>query len=254
MLRLNAGPSLSVSLRRLLLGHNIAPPTQIHLLHLTSCSHLFLARQNRIPSCPLCSAPITFKPGTDPNIPMDAHLSTACPILHPSLAKKKAPKPANVCASKGCKTKMIVPIRCTACGRNHCPQHRFEKDHACAGKPAPAVTGAGGRGKGATPQAGTGKTSLSGLAALRRAQTKVAAKITPSTPANTVIIISDSEPSSDSDIEIISPRPAAGKTANTDNKGVKALASVGVGRKVDKRALAEQESQRRGLEARAKKG
>lgn len=184
---------------------------------------------------------------------MDQHLSSTCPILHSSLAKQKQPKAANVCASKGCKTKMIVPIRCTGCGRNHCPQHRFERDHACAGKPvaATAVKGKGGATAPRVAIASAGKTSLSGLAALRRAQSKITSKV--SSAPNTVIVISDSEPSSDSDIEILTPPPAT-KTANTDSKGVKALASVGVGRKVDKRALAEQESQRRGLEARAKKG
>lgn len=226
----------------------------------------FTLEQNRIPSCPLCAAPVSFKVGTDPNIAMDSHLSTACHVLHPSLAKRKAPKAANICASKGCKTKMIQPIHCGSCGKNHCTQHRFEKDHACAGKQAPpkvvkaappkAMAAPPKGPSGSAPKPVVGKTSLSGLAALRRAQSKITSKIaSDGKGAGTKldpIIISDSEPS-DSDVEIISPAPAAAGST-TAHKGVKALASVGVGRKVDVRAEAEQRSAMKGLEARAKKG
>lgn len=209
--------------------------------------------QNRIPSCPLCSTPISIPTSTDPNLIMDQHLSTTCPTLHPHL---KPPKPANVCAEKKCKTKMIVPITCDACRQNFCAKHRFGGDHGCPGKPALV-----GGGKGGLP-GGKVKLGLSGLAALRRAQEAIKPSTNLSNARSPIplgrkgnpIVISDSEPSSgsDSDLEIIEPKGAS-KGASTA-KGVKAMASVGVGRKVDKRAMAEQESQRRGLEARAKKG
>ncbi|ORY88377.1 hypothetical protein BCR35DRAFT_276729 [Leucosporidium creatinivorum] len=206
---------------------------------------------NRIPSCPLCSLPISIPTNTDPNLTMDQHLCLSCPTLHPNLPTK--PKHANLCAERKCKTKMIVPITCNGCGGRFCAKHRFEGDHACAGKVAASAGGKGGA-------SGKSKMGLSGLAALRRAQEAIKLSTNASNSHSPIplgrkgnpILISDSEPSSDSDIEILTP-PPAGDKAKT-GKGVKAMASVGVGRKVDKRALAEQESQRRGLEARAKKG
>lgn len=211
---------------------------------------LSLNSQNRIPSCPLCSTPISIPTGTDPNLTMDTHLSTTCPTLHPHL---KPPKAANICAERKCKTKMIVPIQCDACKAKFCAKHRFGGDHACTGKPAPSGGAVGGK----------SKMGLSGLAALRRAQEAIKPSTNTSNARSPIplgrkgnpIVISDSEPSSgaDSDIEIVEPKKGASKGASTA-KGVKVMASVGVGRKVDKRAVAEQESQRKGLEARAKKG
>ncbi|KPV73355.1 uncharacterized protein RHOBADRAFT_45930, partial [Rhodotorula graminis WP1] len=119
---------------------------------------------NRIPSCPLCSTPISFPPGTDPNGPMDAHLSSLCPILHPHLAtssstptpRKRAP---NECRAHKCRTKMVVPIRCDACRASFCPKHRFPSDHACAG---------GARGPVAAAAAGT-STGAGAGASVKRA-------------------------------------------------------------------------------------
>ncbi|BGP27711.1 zinc finger, AN1-type protein [Rhodotorula toruloides] len=233
----------------------------------------------RIRSCPLCSVPVSFPPGTDPNIVMDAHLSASCPILNPALASKPAAKPANECSARGCKTKMIVPIACDKCGMKHCPKHRFAADHACRGLQA---RGAGGKtaekgGAGvqkvfggllskATPSTGQPASSgLAGLAALRRAQQ---AKSTPRAPPSTTKpvtasaplgstanpLVLDSSDGDDSDIQILSSKPAKDAVRSAGGGGKKALASVGIASKTDKRALAEQKSRRKALEARAKKG
>lgn len=240
---------------------------------------LFPFAQNRIPSCPLCSAPVSFPPGTDPNIAMDTHLSTTCPILNPSLASKPAPKPPNECAARGCKTKMIFPIACDKCGLKHCPKHRFASDHACRGLQAGSANGKtgekgstgvkkvfGGLMNKATPSTRQPASSnLAGLAALRRAQqAKSTTRAPPSasapsepvkasaplgSAANPLVLDSDGY---DSDVQIISSKPAKGGLPTGGGK--KALASVGIASKTDKRALAEQESRRKALEARAKKG
>ncbi|BGP03548.1 hypothetical protein RTG_03162 [Rhodotorula toruloides ATCC 204091] len=235
---------------------------------------------NRIPSCPLCSAPVSFPPGTDPNIAMDAHLSSSCPILNPSLASKPAAKPANECSARSCKTKMIVPIACDKCGLKHCPKHRFATDHACRALQAGGAAGKTGEKGGAgvkkafgglMSKAAAGSTrqpassNLAGLAALRRAQqAKPTSRAPPSTAkpvatsaplgsaANPLVLDSDGD---DSDIQILSSKPAKGTGATgTGGGGKKALASVGIASKTDKRAMAEQESRRKALEARAKKG
>ncbi|GAA5901011.1 hypothetical protein JCM8208_007590 [Rhodotorula glutinis] len=140
---------------------------------------------NRIPSCPLCSTPISFPPGTDPNLPMDAHLSTLCPILHPHLAPSSSSssttpttrnKPHNECRAPRCRTRMVVPIRCDQCRKSFCPAHRFPSDHACAGGEVAARGGAGAGGSqgaaASTSSAGASvKRALGGLLGSRAAST-----------------------------------------------------------------------------------
>ncbi|GAA5821013.1 hypothetical protein JCM11251_001920 [Rhodosporidiobolus azoricus] len=257
---------------------------------------------NRIPSCPLCSTPISFPSSTtDPNIPMDAHLSTSCPVLHPHLASAPKAKPANECAEKKCKTKMIQPIQCEKCGNKFCPKHRFERDHACAGAQSAAAAGSGGaegggglkklgglmgKGKAAHSTGQARQAGAAGLAALRRAQQAAMSSLgtAPSTSSasrpsavstaqssrsslpssssalakhpppepSTASLGSSTNPlilsSDDSDVEIVSGgrNPLAGAK--------KLAVQAGAGGKVSKRALQEQESARRALDARAKKG
>ncbi|POY75377.1 hypothetical protein BMF94_1534 [Rhodotorula taiwanensis] len=252
---------------------------------------------NRVPTCPLCSQPVSFPLTSDPNIAMDRHLSTACPVLLPELASSlssisssgrgPAPKRSpNECSARGCKTKMIVPIECDSCHRKFCPSHRWKTDHACestgSGSSNGATGGSGGSGKKAfgglfARSNGPAKQpGLAGLAALRRAQhersgpkksgTSAAAAKSTSNPlvANGRTapgLVPTTANDGDSDIEIVSYKPAPGaKAGGTDQPGKsaqagkKALASVGVASKTDKRARAEQESKRKALEVRAKKG
>ncbi|GAA6041819.1 hypothetical protein JCM8097_007178 [Rhodosporidiobolus ruineniae] len=255
----------------------------------------------RIPSCPLCSTPVSFPAGTDPNLTMDAHLSSSCPVLHPHLTSAPKPKPANECAAQKCKTKMIQPIQCAKCRGKFCPKHRFERDHACKGAEtvAAAVTGGSGVRKGSggalSKLGGGGKTSgggglaptsLSGLAALRRAQQTASSKLSyaaarpttkpsaasssksspaassassttkagPAPPSSASAPLgSSANPlvlSSDDDLDVQTDKPR--KPSLTGGK--KVLAASGAMGKVNKRALMEQESARKALEARAKKG
>lgn len=74
-----------------------------------------------------------------------------------------------------------------------------------------------------------------------------------SSSSNQIVIDSDS----DSDVQIVESSNGAkfGKLAFSDkSRGKQALTGLGLGSKTDKRALAEQESAKRALEARAKKG
>ncbi|GAA5917732.1 hypothetical protein JCM6882_009367 [Rhodosporidiobolus microsporus] len=263
---------------------------------------------NRIPSCPLCSQPISFPPSTDPNIPMDAHLSSSCPALHPHLASAPRFKPANECAEKKCKTKMIQPIQCDKCRAKFCPKHRFERDHACPGAQTVAAAGGGGAGVRKTlggvlgkgkAVGGIGRETLAGLAALRRAQQAASSSLSgssggkassssssakPSTTSTAQtsksslvgsfappkpapnpsaaslgsstnpIVLSSSDDGDDSDVQIVSGGGGGGGGKKPLTGAKKLAVQAGAGGKVSKRALQEQESARRALDARAKKG
>ncbi|GAA5869479.1 hypothetical protein JCM3774_001463 [Rhodotorula dairenensis] len=241
---------------------------------------------NRIPTCPLCSQPVPFPPSQDPNAAMDAHLSLSCPVLHPERATKTSRSP-NQCSASGCRTKMIVPIECEGCHRKFCPSHRWKSDHACSSRSSGASSSSSssdssqariqdkkGFGGLFTRSSGPGGAfrapGAAGLAALRRAQqTRIdSASTTPASgAASEKASPSAAKPGvaprrkttapapadSDSEVEIVSFKAAAGPN-KTATAGKKALASVGVDSKTDKRARAEQESKRKALETRAKKG
>ncbi|KAI5479980.1 zinc finger, AN1-type protein [Pseudohyphozyma bogoriensis] len=219
---------------------------------------------NRIPSCPLCSTPVSYPPNTDPNLAMDSHLSTSCPILNP-LAKK--PKPGSngtmpICDAKRCSTKLIAPIQCPDCQGRFCASHRWNKDHACPGKAV--VAGGKSVGGGSGLAAGTKRSVASGhagLAALRRAQVSISKKAASSTnpapigsKANPIVIDSDS----DSDVQIV--EPSASKTGSKASSTTGGKSKLGAAlslppvTKVDRRAQAERNSAKKALEARAKKG
>ncbi|KAG0139336.1 hypothetical protein CROQUDRAFT_666672 [Cronartium quercuum f. sp. fusiforme G11] len=93
----------------------------------------------RVPSCPLCGDPISIPPNTDPNIPMDSHLTNSCRLLDRSglmrtrEASPARPSASRACARARCPNKMLVPILCNVCNQSYCPSHRLGPDHACPG-------------------------------------------------------------------------------------------------------------------------
>ena len=217
---------------------------------------------NRVPMCPVCSAPVSFPLGQDPNFAMDRHLSESCAVLNEALGVSEAPRSsrtargAPTCDAARCKSKLVAPITCKACAGSFCAAHRMPREHACdsrsaAHKKTNAALGGGGPGAGGLR---SGKSiSATGLAALRRAQqvaaSKPSSKPIPSsdlpasgqplrgTPANPIVI-----DDSDSDADALAGR-----------KKAMVISKLGLS-KSDRRATAEQESARKALEARAKKG
>lgn len=171
---------------------------------------------------------------------------------------------------------MIVPIECDGCRRRFCPSHRWKSDHACSTLSSSSSAsssssselsrstnrdkkGFGGMFARSSPNgAGPRPPGAAGLAAIRRAQqaridnnTKLSPRNGSSPPTMTPKAVSAAA-HPDSDVEIVSYK-AAGQTKSAA-AGKKALTSIGVASKTDKRARAEQESQRKALEVRAKKG
>ncbi|KAM0790482.1 hypothetical protein ACM66B_003357 [Microbotryomycetes sp. NB124-2] len=256
---------------------------------------------NRIPSCPLCSQPVSFPVGQDPNIAMDRHLTTTCPTLHrlnsdassssssgtstpvnhsqssnhAAAAKLQQQKlSGNVCAERRCTTKLVVaPITCSRCRLKYCPKHRFDKDHDCLAqqqrtreREQAKSTSSGSSGllskfkssTAVTATSNNGNSSSGGLAALRRAQAAVSKKLLdpsfgPSTLNN---VTSTQSPSvSVASQTVLNNHVQQTRTTTTTKPGGIKAATVGlVGSKTDKRALAEQISAKKALDARAKRG
>jgi len=108
------------------------------------CSKYDENKYNRVaPSCPLCNVPVAVRPGQDPNVRMEQHITTDCSVMTGKSGKSKS---LPVCARAKCKKVLFAPIRCDKCRAQFCPQHRFPADHNCAAsatsstsKPSPAL-------------------------------------------------------------------------------------------------------------------
>ncbi|KAK4049267.1 hypothetical protein OIV83_004203 [Microbotryomycetes sp. JL201] len=252
-----------------------------------------LQADNRIPSCPLCSQPVSFPVGQDPNVSMDRHLTSSCPALAKLSATDSTPTSSgtstpvhshlqqqklggHVCAERRCTTKLIAPITCSACRLKYCPKHRFDKDHDCLKQQQlqrqKTETNSGGGASGgffsklkpATQTTPTRSTTSNntGLAALRRAQAAVSSKLDSLGPNQTHLAThTQQQPvrvASASSQTVLDTTTKSG-TDNDKKRDAKPTgvrkATVGlVGSKTDKRALAEQASAKKALEARAKRG
>ncbi|KAH9850119.1 hypothetical protein C2E23DRAFT_870103 [Lenzites betulinus] len=94
------------------------------------CDKYDAAKLDRVaPSCPLCNMPVAIPPGQDPNIRMEQHINTQCPVMTGKPIKAKS---TPICARPKCKKALFAPIQCASCKQQYCPQHRFPQDHACA--------------------------------------------------------------------------------------------------------------------------
>lgn len=87
-----------------------------------------LAKDRRVPVCPLCNQPISQASHEDANQKVNEHIENDCKS---DLAKRNT---ANRCNARGCKQKELIPVLCASCKRNFCLKHRHENDHACTGK------------------------------------------------------------------------------------------------------------------------
>lgn len=82
----------------------------------------------RVPVCPLCNQPVSFKPGDLPDRRVNDHIENDCKS---DLALSKRKTYTNKCSVKGCKQRELVPVTCATCKRNFCLRHRHENDHEC---------------------------------------------------------------------------------------------------------------------------
>lgn len=85
----------------------------------------------QVPVCPLCNAAVPSKRGDPPDVAVGLHIDNDC---RSDYGKDRRKVFANKCSSKGCKTKEIVPVNCSDCGKNYCLKHRHPTDHSCIGK------------------------------------------------------------------------------------------------------------------------
>eukprot|EP00039_Didymoeca_costata_P003797 m.69700 g.69700 ORF g.69700 m.69700 type:complete len:247 (-) comp12078_c0_seq3:157-897(-) len=83
---------------------------------------------NQVPTCPICGTIIALKPGVDPNVAVNDHITSGC-------SKPKEDKTySNGCSKPGCKKREAIAIHCATCKLPFCLKHRFESDHDCKGK------------------------------------------------------------------------------------------------------------------------
>ncbi|KAJ7644168.1 hypothetical protein FB45DRAFT_824159 [Roridomyces roridus] len=168
------------------------------------------------PNCPLCSVPVPFMPGQDPNLAMESHFNNCTAMTGKPKARSNP-----VCAKARCGKTLFSPIRCNKCSQQFCPAHRFPADHTCT---APA----------AQPGKTTGPTAASRLLDLKPKASAAGAA--------TVGAIKTMASSAQAGASRASqaPKPAI-QTPNLFSK-------------TDRRAKAERESRRKAMHERAKKG
>lgn len=113
-----------------------------------SCPHQFDSSfDSQVPVCPICNQPIPTARNTDPNISVNNHIAQNCPKSPTSISKTPVYK--NSCSFRSCKSKSMVNITCSQCGKGYCIKHRLEADHKCSG---PIGTNGGNRN--ASPKTG----------------------------------------------------------------------------------------------------
>ncbi|CDO71425.1 hypothetical protein BN946_scf184909.g19 [Trametes cinnabarina] len=130
------------------------------------CDKYDAARLDRVaPSCPLCNTPVAIPPGQDPNIRMEEHINTRCPVITGRSAKAKS---APTCARPKCDKVLFSPIRCEWCKQQYCPQHRFPKDHVCSSVQTSTTKPASAANAWANVSNQTGAASAATVAAIKR--------------------------------------------------------------------------------------
>ncbi|KAG2181464.1 hypothetical protein INT44_008277 [Umbelopsis vinacea] len=81
----------------------------------------------RIPTCQTCNKPVPLRSRTeDPEKRMADHLASHCTDIKVD---------HKVCTAPNCRTKILVPIACSSCGKQVCVKHRWPKEHNCQPQP-----------------------------------------------------------------------------------------------------------------------
>lgn len=97
---------------------------------------------HQVPVCPICSKPISFKFGDQPDINMNKHIEEEC--SNRQLAKQKKIY-KNRCSMANCKEKELIELLCGDCRMNYCLKHRHASDHNCSRKYANSSSSSGAR-------------------------------------------------------------------------------------------------------------
>ncbi|KAI0300383.1 hypothetical protein BC826DRAFT_992995 [Russula brevipes] len=204
-----------------------------------SCTKYDEAKYNRVaPDCPLCNEPVPIPPGEDPNIRMERHLNRDCSVM---TGRTQKPSATPRCARPKCGKLLFAQIQCDKCHGKFCPEHRFPNSHNCSSisstplrsLPASAATRPG-------PQAPA--TSVSGLAAMKRAAASVKSSASALSPPIKVHTLQSSTKGAASSSGVV---PSGSKTnASPSNPSSKA----------ERRSKQERDSQIKAMRARAQKG
>ncbi|KAI0769009.1 hypothetical protein BD413DRAFT_478261 [Trametes elegans] len=131
------------------------------------CDKFDAAKLDRVaPSCPLCNTPVAIPPGQDPNIRMEQHINTQCPVM---TGKSGRTRSTPTCARPKCGKVLFSPIRCDTCKQQYCPQHRFPKDHSCSSTPTSSAKSSATGKAWSNVSNQTGAASAAAMAVIKRA-------------------------------------------------------------------------------------
>lgn len=91
------------------------------------CTAARVVDQNIIPLCPVCGKHVKLASGESPDLKVSAHIESGCTLHVIDLSKKAK----SACSYSKCKS-VRAPIKCKACHKMYCAEHRFASDHKCA--------------------------------------------------------------------------------------------------------------------------
>ncbi|KAG8900710.1 hypothetical protein FRB99_005803 [Tulasnella sp. 403] len=228
------------------------------------CPKFDASKHDRIaPECPFCHQPVAFAAGVDPNIAMEQHFDTKCKVvlgggLVGMKSKGTSSGESPRCARAKCNKVLVAPIRCPKCSQQFCVAHRFPESHRCltgssSTSPSPSSS---------TPNLRTASTpSLSPLfSAQKNAALAAMSRAAASTMAavNTMNTAAKSSTTAARSAGVSFTGAATPGTSKEPSSSKKPSAStpnlVNPFNKTERRSRAEEESRRKALKERAKKG
>lgn len=84
-------------------------------------------RDIRVPTCDRCQKPVPLRyRGQSPEERLVDHIDSGCQDIVTS---------HQTCIAAHCKTKILVPIKCSSCSQVVCVKHRWPKEHHCQAQP-----------------------------------------------------------------------------------------------------------------------
>ncbi|KAG8928038.1 hypothetical protein FRC02_007432 [Tulasnella sp. 418] len=231
-----------------------------------SCPNFDATKHDRVaPECPFCGTPVAFAAGADPNMAMEKHFETKCEVVKSgglvgmkSRATTKRPDGEPRCGRTRCNKVLMVPIKCPSCYKAFCAEHRLPASHNCKSSSA---TSSASSSKAATPKSFT-PTPATPRSREPTPSVSTSAPSSSTTPHTNAALaaINRAAASTKAAVQSHTSTSSAPKRSSTTSSQTPASTSTtspsinNPFNKTDRRTRAEDESRRKALKAREKKG